>query len=66
MKMLHVKGVVEDAHDPNLKKIKRENAMAAVRKANFLAKRDRAYRTSGLFRETVVAEDCDQITRLRT
>ena len=44
MKWLHVKGVQEDPYDPNLQKIKRENASAAVRKANFLAKRDRAYR----------------------
>ena len=44
MKWLHVKGVQEDPYDPNLQKIKRENASAAVRKANYLAKRDRAYR----------------------
>jgi hypothetical protein len=44
MKWLHVKGVQEDPYDPNLKVIKRENASAARRKADFLAKRDRAYR----------------------
>lgn len=44
MKWLHVKGVQEDPDDPNLQQIKRENASAAVRKANFLARRDRAYR----------------------
>jgi hypothetical protein len=66
MEMKHVKGVVNDAFDANLQGFKREAETAAVRKANYLAKRDRAYRTSGLFRETVVSEDCDQITRLRT
>lgn len=66
MKTKHVKGVVNDAYDKNLQDFKRENETAAVRKANYLAKRDRAYRASGLFKETVVAEDCDQITRLRT
>ena len=44
MKWLHVKGVQEDPYDPNLKKIKREAETAARRKADFLAKRDRAYR----------------------
>ena len=66
MKWLHVKGVQEDPYDPNLQQIKRENASTAVRKANYLAKRDHAYRTSGLFHETVVHEDCDMVTRLRT
>ena len=39
---------------------------AANLKAVFLAHRDAQYNSSGLFRERVVHEDCDQITRLRT
>ena len=35
-------------------------------KAAYLSYRDHAYRTSGLFHETVVHEDGSTITRLRT
>ena len=44
MKWLHVQGVMNDAFDKNLQQFKREDASASVRKAIFLAKRDRAYR----------------------
>lgn len=44
MKWRHVQGAQNAPFDKNLQKFKRENASAAVRKANFLAKRDRAYR----------------------
>ena len=44
MKWRHVQGVVNDASDKNLQRFKREDASASVRKAIFLAKRDRTYR----------------------
>ncbi len=66
MKMLHVKGVVNDAWDKNLQQFNRDREARENFKAAMLAHRDSQYSRSGLFKETVVAEDGNTVTRLRT
>ena len=66
MKMKHVKGVANDPWDKNLQWFHSDRDAAKALKAAMLAHRDAQYDRSGLFRETVVFEDGNTVTRLRT